>query len=763
MNYLSAVSDDIVVEESESLLHGTTTQYGTIVNLLPGYCDESRLFEEEMGLLSRVATTEIFDPFPPFEPYEAKFGAKNKYDDEKRMKSTFVHRVNLSRLAYFVAIIAMSCVCLVTVSIMSFLWINSQHKVNFSFLRVDYIALDYFDNDYETPFLSYAILSEHTAVIEPSQKMMLYFYSDDYDGYYKYAICNNVNNECQNGVYLSNEEQEAVQFDCDPFDTFTISLYRFYPFLNGYSQLIASETAICMYVRREYRDLTEGDKSLLLDTMYVMSTTSQEEGQALYGDSFMNSTYISKFHYFNAAQRDADHVHEGNGFLMQHVKFTNWFDSSLRSINSYQSMPYWDFTIDASRGLDSTTIALASADDFGSLLSPVSLTTGYAYDTDKISDGRIVNGRWENLTVNQNTFYEDMKSGYGYLRAPWGQNPSPYISRFAFDYNLSLPSCSDHYDLLQYTDMMDFFVESSFQPHGAVHTVLGGFYGCNKLFELVDSGYIYSRDDAITICSSWDFFMKELYRDGLITPYNDCIVSPVLLEDSRCGFNCKNTLEARENITSFLFPRILENANITMPDARSIWMSFICGGDGGAIFTGDHLESSSAADPSFWVIHGSLERLLHAKMLAGGFESNDWATDPSIDYVCERSTCYNDMLGYKIAADSCCYGHYERDQMLDAVTGDRWSYIGETNYEILSATNASSKSYSMPYIYDKLSWSHCSDASDIDSLLLRLFTDTISLSSSKQEMPKKQKELRKWKAEQVLKHRFEMGLPSLLQ
>jgi hypothetical protein len=59
----------------------------------------------------------------------------------------------------------------------------------------------------------------------------------------------------------------------------------------------------------------------------------------------LSSSNLVKLHYFNAAQRDADHIHEGNGFITQHLKLTNIFESSLQSIDNSLALPYWDFTI----------------------------------------------------------------------------------------------------------------------------------------------------------------------------------------------------------------------------------------------------------------------------------------------------------------------------------------------------------------------------------------------------------------------------------
>lgn len=42
-------------------------------------------------------------------------------------------------------------------------------------------------------------------------------------------------------------------------------------------------------------------------------------------------------------------------------------------------------------------------------------------------------------------------------------------------------------------------------------------------------------------------------------------------------------------------------------------------------------------------------------------------------------------------------------------------YYGPTNREVLLATDPRYETYSMPYIYDSFTWSHCSE--DFDGLL----------------------------------------------
>ena len=74
------------------------------------------------------------------------------------------------------------------------------------------------------------------------------------------------------------------------------------------------------------------------------------------------------------------------------------------------------------------------------------------------------------------------KQAYGYMRAPWVLNPSPYISRYAFDWDTYLgylPSCEDDYEVLAYTSLTINFYWLSIGAHGSAHTTYGGMFGCD--------------------------------------------------------------------------------------------------------------------------------------------------------------------------------------------------------------------------------------------------------------------------------------------
>ena len=94
-----------------------------------------------------------------------------------------------------------------------------------------------------------------------------------------------------------------------------------------------------MYVRREIRSLLASDRDAVLDAMYTIYSTEEEEGRSKYGENFHNSTYFTEWHHFNAAWQDADHIHEGAGFLPQHIKATNLFELAKQAVDPSVSLP----------------------------------------------------------------------------------------------------------------------------------------------------------------------------------------------------------------------------------------------------------------------------------------------------------------------------------------------------------------------------------------------------------------------------------------
>ncbi len=594
----------------------------------------------------------------------------------------------------------------------SLLEASNKDTINFTFKKDDYDAVPYFNRNADSLF-TYKFLEVYDGIIEPHSEMKFHLYEDN-ENYYEFSVCPTGSSKanCQSGAYYKTSEGQkyssSVKFECSPYDTFDLSVAEYDSDKNLVQQHIGS--AVCLYVRRELRALSDSDREALIVASAEIYNLDDEKGQAKYGENFKSSSYMLKFHHFNAGLRDQDHVHEGNGFLTQHLKMTNMFEDALKAVNPAVSLAYWDFTIDNSLNKTAANSYPMSPDMFGSMTFPKNMMSGFRYDSDKVLDAKISDSLFANLPAEKSDNTVFPGNGFGYMRAPWNMNPSPYISRFTFDFNhkILLPTCEMHYDILQYDDMMDFFFKVAFGPHATVHTLTGGFYGCDKFQPLVDAGYIKSTDNANEICSLWLFYLKEFWRYGYITPRSGCVADPEKLEEAKCGFDCTEGLESK--ILTRLLMQAGGKMNLNAEGLSDAWLDFICnGGDGGSVYSGDHLESASPADPSFWVIHPTLERLLQAKFMAGGFKSEVWATDERKDYVCDKPMCYDEATGVRDYYETCCYGHYEGDRLLDGVTGDRNNYVGDTNGELVAATDPRSTSYSVSYVYDSFTWSHCKE------------------------------------------------------
>ena len=267
---------------------------------------------------------------------------------------------------------------------------TENNKNYWSLYRHGYDPLEYFNSK---AYLSYKFLSDYEGIIEPNARTQL-MPSDSsvYKSYQSihFTVCQiksgSVSESCENGYYdIDNEKSSHFNVACDPFDEYEVEI-------SGSSdgtteEVLQTFTAVCMYVRREIRSLSESDLKSTLDAMATLWFTSEEIGQELYGNKFHNISYFTRAHYFGASHRNADHIHEGQGgrfkliftmrvrrlmalklhlgFLSQHLKLTNKFELAMQSVDNSVSLPYWDFTIDS----ETRDNYMFTEDTFGSLTS----------------------------------------------------------------------------------------------------------------------------------------------------------------------------------------------------------------------------------------------------------------------------------------------------------------------------------------------------------------------------------------------------------
>lgn len=196
----------------------------------------------------------------------------------------------------------------------------------------------------------------------------------------------------------------------------------------------------------------------------------------------------------------------------------------------------------------------------------------------------------------------------------------------------------DHTTLVSFDKLADVLFYSSINPHGTVHRAIGGMYGCDQLEPLIDIG-LTDADGLIDICQYWFVMVKQLYRWGYIIPAPSCALlseSNYSAADLNCSFTCDPTANYTTFVSDVQYLLVsVGDYSETSKDIMNQVAEFICDPSQGAskVFPGDHLESASSADPSFWPIHPTLERLLQAKHMAHGFTSVDWPTD--VEDICQ--------------------------------------------------------------------------------------------------------------------------------
>ena len=126
-----------------------------------------------------------------------------------------------------------------------------------------------------------------------------------------------------------------------------------------------------------------------------------------------------------------------------------------------------------SRGLWQTD--LWSDDWFGNATG----SPAHVVEKGRFAYQRVSNGAQGALAVNP----------YGYLRAPWNVNKSPYLTRahsFCGEtFSLDLwPSCVSHYNMTfdpAYDTWYDYVWTAGYAPHGPVHYFIGGYVNCGDL------------------------------------------------------------------------------------------------------------------------------------------------------------------------------------------------------------------------------------------------------------------------------------------
>lgn len=199
-----------------------------------------------------------------------------------------------------------------TIITTSFFVLEKKHAAHNSFSftlhRTNYSSLSYFTSESST-FLKYSILDGYVAVIETHAPMELDITSSISNSLssstiYKFKICKTDHRSCESGSYYpsNDEKSESVTIECSPHEEFIVTVKQI---LSTGETQSSSGKAKCMYVRREFRSLTDEDMSSAMDAMFTLNQVSDDDGIALYGDGYVSARTLLKIHYFSSSWSDS--------------------------------------------------------------------------------------------------------------------------------------------------------------------------------------------------------------------------------------------------------------------------------------------------------------------------------------------------------------------------------------------------------------------------------------------------------------------------
>ncbi|KAJ8599055.1 hypothetical protein CTAYLR_007593 [Chrysophaeum taylorii] len=455
---------------------------------------------------------------------------------------------------------------------------------------------------------------------------------------------------------------------------------------------LASFEVVCRYVRREVRDLSAVDREAYFDATEKVYKLPIGTGLRRYGEGWKDVTFFVELHNRLAGARDCDHLHDGPGFLGQHAAFTLTFERVIQLANPKVSVPFWDYTIESraveiSGRVESWRESVVFSDSW---FSPFPVGDGKAVDAGRWAYASVVGRAW-NVTTSRNA--------YGLMRAPWNLNPVPFLTRHNLTYGFSLsdvPSCTDHYAVVQQTVWSEFAIDIQYNAHGTVHAMIGGVWGADyvEFLDAIDFRKIPAQNVALEAFAT----QKNLWRANYLQCPDYCDLATV-----DCACSCPSLHQwISENrtrgILAMVSPVFFDEKYLTDKrnnDVSAQLLTLLCNGyDGMRPKTGDSLESASPLDPSFYPTHPTLDRLFHWRRVLG-FSNTTWQNDDA------RSVSFQDA-GY-------CWGHNDDDLLvwLDLFPDLPGPYTNAQLWDLFDPTSIDSP---LPYVYDTFDWPHCVDA-----------------------------------------------------
>ena len=510
-------------------------------------------------------------------------------------------------------------------------------------------------------------------------------------------------------------------------------------------------TVSCKYVRREFRELCDKDRTSYFDALSTIYHTTTEAGVALYGKKFRGSDYFIKKHLGATTLEGCTPWHDSEVFVTSHAAFNLELEGSLRSIDDSLSAHYWEITVDSKR-YDrnwATQSPIFSAEMFGS------------YDWDTTDDHSFIkDGRFTDVNFyrcGDGDSIDDTcpeHSIYGYMIDANSYQAGGRLERSASICGIptasKLPGCLFAERALKSKNLKHFWKNVELRYHGDQHVIIGGVTGCKFAIEEELSGFdkdstvMRYAEDIMVYMGQWD---RTLFSyDGFdLGDYSGTVKCPHSVED--CA---DNTVDCTCTLPTVL--KAIEDGDFDLEYAVNVLSETglyedIAGAAGfaasydvddadgddvsmtnwekafhdisreetealllyiakAAVYQARTLNAysnsfGSVNDPIFWAGHNSWERMWHYKRLELATESeqkhlwwNSW-NETNLLNSSSAITC-----SWSSSADSTLpFYNLMKD---DATTGQYY-----TNKDMLRMFHPHNKA--LPHIYDSLEYNHCSE------------------------------------------------------
>jgi len=342
--------------------------------------------------------------------------------------------------------------------------------------------------------------------------------------------------------------------------------------------------SLAVRIRREIRSLSETERHRVFNAMLVMKNTTTVVGKQRFGRDFINYDDLVLKHFDASAMKPCDNAHLGAAFLVYHRAFCLLFENSLVAIDDrIQGLPYWDYNLDSQEGVDPRQSIIWSDTWFGN-------SSGDSSQGNAVFDGYFSRNGWrikENVSKTHR-----LSNPFDMLRAPFNNNPSPYITRHDKSCDTITNIYLEAWELcLKPPNFLTYYACIEPTIHTMAHSWLGGIWNTGHTLPRPLCFLTY----AIGVEKNWK---------------NDCIVCPT---------NCTNPSETCECTISDEYRCILDKAILPIPrygDFADVW--------------------TSPNDPIFFFHHANIDRhFMQWQTLHKAEQANDFAGFPRTSLPCK--------------------------------------------------------------------------------------------------------------------------------